>query len=100
MKKICFFLLTTLLASQAFAQNTKDTTGQFHDDLLDHLVGKWDATSIVHENPFTIKFDVQWVLNHQYLHIHFKSNEVVPWLNIPFESDMFLGYSHIGKHYT
>ena len=70
----------------SFAQNAEDTTdGRFHDDLLNNLVGKWDVTAIAHGEKFTLNLEAEWVMNHQYLHIHFKSHEVVPWLKVPFE---------------
>ncbi|WP_426671505.1 hypothetical protein ACPPVU_09730 [Mucilaginibacter sp. McL0603] len=101
MKKICFLFLFTLIAIQMFAQNKADTiSGQFHDDLLDHLVGKWNVTSIAHGSPFTSVIDAKWVLNHQYLHVHLKSNEVIPWWHVQMEYDEFIGYNHNSKRYV
>ena len=39
-------------------------------------------------------------MNHQYLHIHFKSHEVVPWLHVPFEAEFFFGFNQTNKRYT
>ncbi|WP_426671506.1 hypothetical protein ACPPVU_09735 [Mucilaginibacter sp. McL0603] len=101
MKKICLLLLLALFTIQTFAQTREDTTGwRFHDDLLDNLVGQWYGTSIVHGGSFTLNFDAKWVLNHQYVRVRFKSREVVPWLKIPFEEDLFLGYNHTTKRYV
>ena len=94
-------ILFTLITAVSFAQNPEDTTdGRFHDDLLNHLVGKWDAAAIVHGQKFTLNLEAEWVLNHQYLHIHLKSHEVIPWLKVPFEGEFFFGYNQTNKQYT
>ena len=48
-----------------------------------------DAAAVVHGVKFTLKIKAEWVLNHQYLHVHFKSQEVVPWLKVHFEEEFF-----------
>ena len=85
----------------AFSQNPEDTTdGLFHDDLLNHLVGKWDVSGVVRGNPFTWNMEAQWVMNHQYLRIDQKSREIVPWLNVRYEGVYFIGYNHSSKRYV
>ncbi|MEP6952265.1 MAG: hypothetical protein ABI863_23440 [Ginsengibacter sp.] len=101
MKRIYLLLLTTLLSIPSFAQNAGDTKNlRFYDDLLDRLVGKWDVAAVAHEGKFTLDLEAAWVMNHQYLHVHFKSHEVVPWLNVPFEGEFFFGYNPTNKRYT
>jgi hypothetical protein len=49
MKQVYFLIIATLITSITFVQNTEDTTtGQLHDDLLNHLVGNWNITSVAH----------------------------------------------------
>jgi len=92
MKKIYFLFIAALIYIPSFALNAEDTTdGRFHDDLLNHLVGQWDVTTIAHGSPFTATLEGDWVLNHQYLHIHFKSHEVIPWLHMQMEYEEFSG---------
>jgi hypothetical protein len=91
--------LFVFLASCSFAQTAGDSTRGFHDDLLDHFVGKWDVSATVHGQKFTLKREAEWVLDHQYLRIHEKSREVIPWLKIPFERTIFIGYNHRSKRY-
>lgn len=92
--------LLTLISIPAFAHNKKDTTDRyFHDDLLDHFVGKWNITSVAHGHTFTAKFEAAWVLNHQFLRIHLQGNEVVPWFGVPMEYEEFIGYNHNSKRY-
>ncbi|TKK65390.1 hypothetical protein FC093_19975 [Ilyomonas limi] len=101
MKQVYFLLIVIIIATTSFAQNTEDTTDhRFHDDLLDHLVGKWNVTSIAHGSPFTSVIDASWILNHQYLVIHLKSNEVIPWWHVQMEYYEYIGYNHYQKRYT
>jgi hypothetical protein len=103
-KRISFFILlfsATLFGSVLFAQNSKDTAdGRFHDDFLNHLVGKWDVSLSAHGSDFTMVLEADWVMNHQYLHIHEKSREIVPWIGAPFESEFFIGYNHEHTRYV
>ncbi|KAA2239081.1 hypothetical protein F0L74_22990 [Chitinophaga agrisoli] len=98
---IALIILSVLIANPVFAQNTGDSTDrQFHDDLLDHFIGKWDVDAMVHGQKFTLDLEAAWVMDHQYLHIRFKSHEVIPWLKIPFEGEYFFGYNRLSKRYA
>lgn len=101
MKQVYLLLITVFVAATSFAQSTEDTTdGLFHDDLLNHLVGNWDAGGTIHGNPFTWDIEAQWVMNHQYLRISEKSREVVPWLNVHYQGVYFIGYNHNSERYV
>jgi hypothetical protein len=102
MKKLYFLIIAAVLYIPSFAQKAEDTTdGRFHDDLLNHMVGKWDGGSVAHGTAFTMDlFEAGWVMNHQYLRLHFKSKEVVPWIGVPFEAEIFFGYNHTDLRYT
>jgi hypothetical protein len=94
-------VISALLASPTFAQSTADTAdGRFHDDLLDHLVGKWDVTSIAHGDSSTAVIMAEWVLNHQFLHYRFIGNETIPRIGTPMEIECFIGYNHVNKRYV
>ena len=98
--KSCLTLIFVLLfASVAFPQNVRQLP-TFQDDLLDHLVGKWDATGTVHDRPSRQTFEADWVLNHAFLHIHEKSVENVAGTNVPFEAMIFIGYDKTSKRYV
>jgi hypothetical protein len=100
MKKFIITLFSLLVFFFTNAQSAEDTTdGRFHDGLLNNLVGKWDAEATVHNEKFTLKFEAEWVLDHQYLRMHFKSNEAVPWLKMKFEQESFFGYNGMYKRY-
>jgi len=101
MKQAYFLFITTFISITSFAQNVEDTTDKrFHDDLLDHLVGKWHDTAVAHEHTFTSEVEASWVLNHQYLLIHLKSNEIVPWWHVQMEYYEYIGYNHYKQRYT
>ncbi|MEP6947678.1 MAG: hypothetical protein ABI863_00325 [Ginsengibacter sp.] len=101
MKRVYFLIIATLITSITFAQKVADTTnGQLHDDLLDHLVGKWNITSVAHGFSSTAVLGAEWVLNHQFLHYHLKSNEAIPWIHMQMEIDCFISYNHSSKHYV
>lgn len=98
--KSCLTLIFVLLfASVAFPQNVRQMP-TFQDDLLDPLVGKWDATGTVHGRPSRQTFEAEWVLNHQFLRIHEKSVENVAGTNVPFEALLFIGYDKTSKRYV
>jgi hypothetical protein len=98
---IIFIVANAFITTHVYAQSTEDTTGNlFHDDLLNHLVGKWHVTSFAHGSPFTAYIDAEWVLHHQYFHIHFKGNEVVPWFGAPMEYEEYIGYNHNQNRYV
>src|SRR5450432_3157016 len=82
---------SALIIRPTFAQSPKDTMdGSFHDDLLDHLVGKWNITSVAHGFSSTAVFEAGWVLNHQFLHFHLKGNEALPWIHMPMEIECYI----------
>jgi hypothetical protein len=43
--------------------------------------------------------EAKWILNHQFFHIHLKSNEVIPWWHVQMEYEEFIGYNHKDKRY-
>jgi len=92
---------TTLNTNVSIAQT--DAGGAeaiFQDELLNNFVGTWKADAIVHKNKFTLNFKVDWVLNHQYLRVYFISDEIIPWLKVPFESELYLGFDRTKQQYT
>lgn len=99
-KMIILITLIVFLAPCSFAQTAGDSTRRFYDDLLNNLVGKWDVSAIVHGQKFTLDREAEWVMDHQYLRIHEKSREVIPWLKVPFERTIFIGYNHQSKRYV
>jgi hypothetical protein len=100
MKSIYFLLITMLISITSFTQISEDTTHhQFDDDLLDHLVGKWNVTGFVYGAPAKLTFQGEWVLNHQFIRVYEKSDGNIPGANFPFEAYLFIGYDNYTKSY-
>lgn len=99
-RTLAMIVLALCAAPYSVAQVDKDGNDrQFHDDLLDRFVGKWEVSATAHGNEFKLEREAQWVMGHQYLRIYEKSREVVPWLKTPFERTIFIGYNHDSKRY-
>ena len=92
--------LASFLAFPASGQVASNAEVRFHDDLLDNLVGRWDVEAVIHGQKFTLDREAEWVLNHQYLRITEKSREDVPWLKMPFERTLYIGFNHRSKRYV
>lgn len=100
MKKTYFIFISMLLFSSGFTQNAVDTANKrFYDGLLDNLVDEWNVTSVAHGFSSTATLTAKWILNHQHFHLHFKGNEVIPWIGTPMEFDYFIGFNHNQNRY-
>ena len=100
MKQLYALLITALICIPSFSQNAGDTADRgFHDDLLNHLVGGWDVKSVAHGFSSTATITAEWILNHQHIHLHFKGNDVIPWIGMPMEFDYFIGFNHNQNRY-
>jgi hypothetical protein len=97
---IATLVLLSVLSCRVMGQ-TDTADGKFHDNLLDNFVGKWTLSGTVHGQEFkNIDLNNEWVLEHQFLQIHEKGRDIVPWLGAIYESIMFIGYDHANKRYV
>jgi hypothetical protein len=87
-----------LIASLAAAQGGDSLS--FHDDLLDHLTGKWAVAGTVHGKPSKQTLEAEWVLNHQFLRVYEKSVENVAAMKVPYEGVFFIGYDDSSNRYV
>jgi hypothetical protein len=98
---ITLTVLTSCWVPASFGQVAKDgSDARFYDDLLDKMVGEWVVDVNVYGHQFTSDREAEWVLSHQFLRIREKSREVVPWLKVPFERVMYIGYNHGKQRYV
>lgn len=75
----------------------------FHDDLLDHLVGKWYVKgTIVGGRPIEHVCDAEWTLNHQFLKVHFLDvGAGARAAGRPqYEALVFIGYDNMSARYV
>ena len=100
--KFPFSLSVILLtATLVVAQDTPSGgPNGFHDDLLNHLVGKWNVSGTVHGNPSTQTIEAEWVLNHQFLRVVERSVENMAGKNANYEEMQYIGYDQASKRYV
>jgi hypothetical protein len=99
-RMLALALLIGFCAIAQDARSVDDPDPVFHDDLLDHLVGRWVIAGTVHGQSTQQALEAEWVLNHQFLRIHEKSVENVAGTNAPFEALYFIGYDIPKKRYV
>jgi hypothetical protein len=79
----------------------------FNDNLLDGLVGRWNVTGKIAGQSIRHFCEADWVLNHQFLRVHFidvesrtperKNN---PLQHAPYEAIVFVGYDNMSERYV
>src|SRR5579863_6787257 len=89
-------IVKALLASLALALSLTPAAfcqqPTFHDDLLDHLAGKWVLQGAIAGQKTVHDVDAQWVLEHQYLSIHEVSREKTARGVPTYEANVFIGW--------
>ncbi len=100
--KSLHFIIAIFICTSLSAQNSVDTADhRFHDDLLNHFVGTWNVSGVVHGMQFqNLKLEATWVMNHQYLQIHEKGTDTVPFIKMPWEAMFIIGYNHNSSRYV
>src|SRR5207302_11518349 len=78
----------------------------FQDKLLEGLVGNWKVTGRIAGQRFEQYCDADWVLNHQFLRVHFidsaarnRGNMETP-SNAEYEAMVFVGYDNMSERYV
>src|SRR2546421_3536526 len=78
----------------------------FQDKLLEGLVGNWKVTGRIAGQRFEQYCDADWVLNHQFLRVHFidsaarnRGNMETP-SNAEYEALVFIGYDNMSERYV
>jgi hypothetical protein len=98
MKKFIFFVFLFVLP--ALAQEPLDGPNRvFHDDLLDNLQGQWKLTGPVMGRPMDMQLTAEWMLNHQFLHIHQKALNS-PAGQVPYDAEVYIGYDNASDRYV
>ncbi len=96
-------VLFSLLTSPAFAQGAPEPLDgpnhPLHDELLDHLQGRWKVSGTIRGQPRQMDLTAEWVLNHQFLLVHEKdagSTEGKP----AYEAHIYIGYDNTSDRYV
>jgi len=71
------------------------------DDLLERLVGKWKISGNMVGRKLEQQADIKWVLNHQFLQIHFLDASPMPQDHTPkYDALVYLGYDNMSERYV
>ena len=81
---------------------------QFRVKLLDELVGNWKVTGKVAGDPLLHSCTADWILNHQFLRIHFldigskgsQRKKAGRDEHPPYEAIVFVGYDNMSERYV
>jgi hypothetical protein len=90
--------LAAILCFAASPASAQQAT--FHDDLLDHLTGKWVLTGEIVHKPTTHDVSATWVMNHQYLQIRETSREKNADGSPFYDAMVYIGWDESTKHYV
>ena len=78
----------------------------FQDKLLEGLVGNWKVTGRIAGQQFDQYCNADWVLNHQFLRVHFidsaarnRGSMGTP-SNAEYEAMVFIGYDNMSERYV
>src|SRR5271157_1820205 len=81
----------------------------FRDNLLDGLVGRWNVTGNIAGQSIRHFCESDWVLNHQFLRVHFMDVESrrnqgqqdnKEHQHPPYEAMVFIGYDNMSERYV
>ncbi len=75
---------------------------KFRDGLLDKMVGEWIVDGTVMGQPLRHSGDAEWVLNHQFLRLHFRdaSSATRKTPDPPYEALVFIGFDNMSERYV
>jgi hypothetical protein len=102
MKNISFALpsLLALLAALMPGAVRAQTSAAWPDDLVDHMRGAWKLQGKIMGRDAHHEVRAEWVLNHQFLSIHEKTETDAPDSEHRYEASWFLGYDPVSDRYV
>jgi hypothetical protein len=97
-----WFLLPLLAALSAggAASSSAESTDSWRDELVDHMSGTWQLEGQVMGHAAHHDVETEWVLNHEFLHIHEKTSATAPSSEHRYEASWFLGYDSVSERYV
>jgi hypothetical protein len=97
------FLLLLLIAlpiALVPVRSGAQTPAEWRDDLVDHMTGTWKVEGQVMGSAAHHEVQAEWVLNHQFLRIHEKTDAGAPSSEHRYEATWFLGYDPVSDRYV
>jgi hypothetical protein len=100
--KATFFLLLLIAIPIGLVpvDSGAQTSAEWRDELVDHMTGTWKMEGQVMGRDAHHDVQAEWVLNHQFLHIHEKTNTDAPVSEQRYEANWFLGYDAFSQRYV
>jgi hypothetical protein len=100
--KTSFFLLLLIALPIALVpvRSGAQTPAEWRDDLVDHMTGTWKVEGQVMGRDAHHEVRAEWVLNHQFLRIHEKTDAGAPASEHRYEATWFLGYDPVSDRYV
>jgi hypothetical protein len=93
-------LLIVLLIGLVPVDLGAQAPAEWRDDLVDHMIGTWKLNGQIMGRDAHHEVKVEWVLNHQFLHIHEKTEADAPSSEKRYEAIWFLGYDPVSERYV
>jgi hypothetical protein len=94
-------LIAAILFAGIFSATMRAQSPEgWHDELVDHMAGKWTMTGPVMGGIAHHDVDAEWVLDHQFLRVTEKTTESAPAGERRYEAIWFLGYDATSERYV
>jgi hypothetical protein len=101
MKTWFYLVLIMVLVTLASPPRLRaQSPAEWHDDLVDHMAGTWKLQGQVMGHDAHHEVEAEWVLNHQFLRIHERTDAAAPGSEKRYEAIWFLGYDPVSERYV
>jgi len=97
---LSLLVLAVLIAVPAPAGSTAQSSAEWRDDLADHMIGTWKLGGKIMGRDAHHEVEAAWVLNHQFVRIHEKTEDAAPASERRYEAIWFLGYDPVSERYV
>jgi hypothetical protein len=95
-----FYLLLALLAGLVPVRSSAQAPAEWRDDLVDPMIGTWKLEGPILGHDAHHEVEAAWVLNHQFVRIHEKTEAGAPGSEKRYEAIWFLGYDAVSERYV
>jgi hypothetical protein len=97
---LSLLVLAVLIVGPAPAGSTAQSSAEWRDDLADHMIGTWKMEGMIAGRDAHHEAEAAWVLNHQFVRIHEKTEDAAPATEKRYEAIWFLGYDPVSERYV
>ena len=93
-------VLGVLIVGPALAGSSAQAPAEWRDDLAEHMTGTWKLNGQIMGRDAHHEVQAEWVLNHQFVRIHEKTDSGAPPSERRYEAIWFLGYDPVSERYV